>query len=126
MFGKGDNGYLGVMATEEIGKDEIIIKVPSHLIINTKVCYQCEELKEVFFENPEIFGKHVQYGDDNVMSAFILYQISIGEKSKFYEQIMMWPRDADILLNWDEEELELLQDESLTFDAERNYDEFLG
>jgi hypothetical protein len=42
------------------------------------------------------------------MSAFILYQISIGEKSKFYEQIMMWPRDADILLNWDEEELELL------------------
>jgi hypothetical protein len=60
------------------------------------------------------------------MSAFILYQISIGEKSKFYEQIMMWPRDADILLNWDEEELELLQDESLTFDAERNYDEFLS
>jgi hypothetical protein len=50
---------LGVLATEEIGKDEIIIKVPSHLIINTKVCYQCEELKEVFFENPEIFGKHV-------------------------------------------------------------------
>lgn len=59
MFGKGDNGYLGVMATEDIGKDEIIIKVPSHLIINTKVCYQCDELKEVFFDNPEIFGKHV-------------------------------------------------------------------
>lgn len=52
MFGKGDNGYLGVMATEDIGKNETIVRVPSHLIINTKTCYQCEELKDIFYDNP--------------------------------------------------------------------------
>lgn len=85
MFGQGKNGYLGAMATEDIGKDEVIVKVPSHLIINTKNCYQCDELQPVYFEHPELFGKHVQYGDDNVMAAFILYQVSLGEKSRFYE-----------------------------------------
>ena len=50
----------------------------------------------------------MQYGDDNVMAAFILYQVSIGEKSRFYEQIMMWPKDADILMNWKDEDLEWL------------------
>ena len=59
MFGSGDNGYLGAMATEDIGEDEVIVKVPAHLIISTKVCYQCEELKDVYFENPQLFGKHV-------------------------------------------------------------------
>lgn len=59
MFGSGDNGYLGAMATEDIGEDEVIVRVPAHLVINTKVCYQCEELKDVYFENPQLFGKHV-------------------------------------------------------------------
>lgn len=39
MFGQGKNGYLGAMATEDIGKNETIVRVPSHLVINTKVCY---------------------------------------------------------------------------------------
>lgn len=108
MFGHGKNGYLGCMATEDIGKDEVIVKVPSNLIITTKNCYQCDELQPVYFEHPELFGKHVQYGDDNVMAAFILYQISLGEKSRFYEQIMMWPKNADILMNWNDEDLEWL------------------
>jgi hypothetical protein len=108
MFGQGKNGYLGVMATEDIGKDEVICKVPSHLVINTKICYQCPELQDVYFNNPHVFGKHVQFGDDNLMAAFILYQISIGEKSHFYEQIMMWPKEADILMNWKEDDLKWL------------------
>ena len=39
LFGSGDNGYLGAMATEDIGANEVIVKVPSHLVINTKNCY---------------------------------------------------------------------------------------
>ena len=60
------------------------------------------------------------------MATFIMYQISIGEKSRFYEQIMMWPKDTDILMNWNEEDLEWLQDDSLVDDAEKNYDIFLN
>jgi len=59
------------------------------------------------------------------MTTFILYQISLGEKSRYFDQIAMWPRDTDILMNWDDEEFEWLQDPTLTNDAERCYDEFL-
>ena len=39
MFGKGEAKYPGMMATEDIGKDEIMIKVPSHMVFSTKVCF---------------------------------------------------------------------------------------
>jgi hypothetical protein len=42
------------------------------------------------------------------MTAFILYQIRLGEKSQFFEQITMWPKDADILMNWDDEDFDWL------------------
>ena len=44
MFGKGDSKYPGMLATEDIGADEPIVKVPSRLIINTKIAYECPEL----------------------------------------------------------------------------------
>lgn len=68
----------------------------------------------------------MEAGDDNVMATFIMFQVSLGEKSRFYEQIMMWPRDTDILMNWNESDLEWLQDESLVQDAEKGYDAFLA
>lgn len=39
---------------------------------------------------------------------------------------MMWPKEADILMNWKEEDLKWLQDESLAADAEKGYDAFLA
>jgi hypothetical protein len=35
MFGAGDSAYPGMMATEDIGPNESIIKVPSKLLIST-------------------------------------------------------------------------------------------
>ena len=39
MFGTGDAKYPGMMATEDIGKDEVMIKVPSKMVFSTKVCF---------------------------------------------------------------------------------------
>ena len=74
-FGKGDNQYFGLMAIEDIGKNEVMIKVPSSLIINTKKAFYCEELRDIYYHNPEIFGKHVPDGEDNVFHTFILWEI---------------------------------------------------
>ncbi len=84
MFGSGDSKYPGMLATDNIGKDEPLVKVPSRLIISTKVAFECEELKEIFYNNPEIFGKHVALGDDNVLDTYILFHLQLGEKSKHY------------------------------------------
>ena len=37
----------------------------------------------------------------------------------------MWPRDSDILLNWEEEDLEYLQDPTLMAEAEKQYNRMM-
>ena len=39
--------------------------------------------------------------------------------------IRMWPKDTDILMNWDEEDLEWLQDPTLLREATKQYDDFM-
>jgi len=78
MFGKGKNRFPGTMAVEDIGKDEVIIKVPGREIINTKVAFY-SELNKIFYDNPDVFGKHVYGGDDNILHAFILLEVQKKE-----------------------------------------------
>ena len=52
MFGKGDSAYPGMLALQDIGPNEPIVKVPSHLIISTKAAYECKEIQHIFYENP--------------------------------------------------------------------------
>lgn len=126
LFGKGESRYPGMLALEDIGPNEPVVKVPSKHIINTKVCYNCPELQHVFFENPETFGRHTQHGDDNVFNTYILFHLNLGEASRHYEMMSCWPRphETDILMNWTDEDLEWLQDETLAEDAQRGYEEF--
>lgn len=74
MFGQGENKFAGILAIDKIEKNEIIIKVPSTHIINTKVAFY-SDINQVFYENPQVFGKHVIDGEDNMLHAFILREI---------------------------------------------------
>ena len=124
MFGQGDNRYPGMLVTEDIGKEEVIVKVPGREIITTKKAFY-SELKQIWFDHPDTFGKHVADGEDNMLHAFILYEIQKGQKSRFYQMIKMWPRDTDILMNWDEDDLDWLQDPTLKNEAEKAYNEMM-
>ena len=110
LFGKGDSQYPGMLAVDDIGPNEAVVKVPSKLIINTKVCYFEPALQQVYYENPDIFARHLNDGDDNLFNSYILYHLSIGERSKHYEQFLCWPQpdETDILMNWDDEDLAYL------------------
>lgn len=39
LFGTGESKYPGMVALDDIGKDEIMIKVPSHMVLSTKIAY---------------------------------------------------------------------------------------
>ena len=125
MFGKGDAQYPGMQAVEAIGPNETLIQVPSRLILSTKKAFDCAELRHVWFDNPEVFGKHVHQGDDNLLIAYILFQLNLGDKSVHFEMMNCWPTsaEADILMNWDDDTLEWLQDEGLLEDATKGYEE---
>ena len=78
----------------------------------------------MFYEHPNIFGKHISLGEDNVLDAYILYQMKLGEQSIHYQMFQTWPEEPDILMNWEDEDLEFLQDPTLVEDAEKGQDEF--
>ena len=61
-----------------------------------------------------------------MLYTFALLEISKKEKSRYYQMIKMWPRDADILMCWDEEELEELQDPTLSCEAQKHYDDVMS
>ena len=124
MFGQGDNQYPGMLATQDIEKDDIICKIPSREIITTRAAFY-SDLQPLFFEHPELFGKHVQEGEDMMLYAFILHEIQQKEKSQYWHMIRMWPKDTDILMNWDDEDLEWLQDDTLVNEANKQYDDFM-
>ena len=86
MFGKGDSAYPGIAATKDIERGEVMVKVPSEYIITPKGAY-FSEINHIFYDNPEVFGKHNADGEDNVINAFLLYEIQKGEASKFYQMI---------------------------------------
>jgi hypothetical protein len=113
-----------MLVTEDIGKDEVIIKVPGREVITTKKAF-FSDLAEIWYEHPEVFGKHIHDGEDQMLHAFILHEIQKGEKSRFYQMIKMWPRDTDILMNWDDEDLDWLQDPTLKQEAEKGYNEMM-
>ena len=114
-----------MMALEDIGANEPFIKVPSRLLISTKIAWECKEIQHVFIEHPAIFGKHIRLGEDNVLDAFLMYQMSLGEKSQYYMYFQTLPEDTDILMNWNDGDLEWLQDPTLAEDAEKGYEEFM-
>lgn len=109
-----------MLATEDIGSDETILTVPSKLVFSTKICYY-GGIREVFYDNPDVFGKHVSDGEDNILTSFVMYELGKGTKSYWYPMFEMWPKDSDILMNWDFEDVEWLQDPTLEGDANEQY-----
>jgi len=124
LFGQGDNQYPAMLALEDIEKNETIIKVPSREIINTKKAFY-SELEEMFYEHPELFSKTLNDGEDMILHSFILHEIQKGKDSIYHQMIKMWPKDTDIVMNWEEEDLDYLQDPTLKYEAERQYNEMM-
>ena len=63
-----------MLALEDISVKEIMVKVPSKHIINTKKAFY-SELEEIFYEHPKIFSKTKTDGEDMILHAFILHEI---------------------------------------------------
>jgi len=116
--------YMGMIALENINENEIIVKVPSKIIISTKVAYY-SDLNAIFKKSPSIFApkENPRYWEDFILISFILYEKQKGEKSFWFPYLNILPEKCDCLLNWDDEEIDEVQDKILIDDAQKEFEE---
>lgn len=104
--------YDGIIATENLLPNELIIKIPRNLLLNSRHAY-LSEIKEIYKENPENFWNYDEIDQDLVLIVFILYEFQKGKNSEFYHLINTLPRDQDVLPFWSVEDIESFEDPSL-------------
>ncbi len=73
---KTKNGlsYPGLIATEKIFANEPIIKLPTKLLLNTKIAF-CSEIHKVFEQNPIFFSStFTSLWEDHILWAFLIFE----------------------------------------------------
>ena len=111
--------YSGLIATEKIITEEIIVKMPRELLLTTKKAF-FSDVRQVFLDNPKFFSPYLTNNwEDRMLLVFLLHEHQKGEASSWYFLLSNLPRDIDYVVFWDEEELNLLEDKSITRLAKR-------
>jgi hypothetical protein len=49
------------------------------LVLSVKAAFN-SEIKHLYYENPELYAKHLNDGEDNMLCTFIMYELGKGEK----------------------------------------------
>lgn len=105
--------YIGLIATEKIYGNEVLIKVPESLMITPKTAF-FGVLHSMFVENPRFFSANYHnYWRYNLLWAYLIYENSLGQNSQLYYILQTYPKGADYLDLWNLKDLELLEDKQL-------------
>ena len=116
--------YTGIISTNCLPPNEILLKIPRNLLLTTKTAY-FSELNVIFNENPEFYSRYVDKNwEDNILLTFLLHEYQKKEKSYWHFLLKLLPKDIDYLAFWSEKELDLLEDPLLKAKAKRLLQEF--
>eukprot|EP00946_MAST-07B_sp_MAST-7B-sp1_P002193 g2193.t1 len=118
----------GTTAKEDIGSGEPMLFVPQSIMISPPVCHAHPELGPVFSKHRAFFARD----DDTMLAVFVMYERARGPASFWHPYLDMLPWPGSIA-DWDQSELEELQDLSLMQDAimrpvkiKAKYDSLMG
>ena len=111
--------FRSMIVNEDIDSNEIVMRIPSNIIITARVAYY-SELNLIFKVHSELFTEQLNKNDweDYLIISFILYEKSKGDKSFWHPYLNILPKDCDCLAIWKEENLKELQDNILICDAQ--------
>ena len=105
--------YCGLVATDKILSDEIVVRIPRPLIFTTRKAY-FSELKAIFLDNKTFFSPYYTSSwEDHMLLVYLIHEYSKGQQSEWYHLIANLPQDIDYVVFWTEEELSMLEDKSL-------------
>jgi hypothetical protein len=107
-------GYVGAMALEEIHPNERIVTAPNSALMTSKIARECPDLKEFFVAHPEISSR-----GSLAVTTFLLWEKQKGSDSK-WEAFIKYQQRSSNLQDWEDFELDELQDDDLKFDVKLN------
>jgi len=102
----GDDLYRGVKATSDIASEDDLVRLPREA---TMLVVEGQENPHEEYISNELWAKA---GDERWalrVALVLLYEKSLGSRSKFYEYIEQLPKSFENLGTWTEEEVRELQ-----------------
>lgn len=104
-------GYIGAMATSDLGPDEVILRVPEKLWLSWDKA-NAPPLDTIYTSYPDTFDSDVTR-----MCTFMAYELTKGPDSYWEPFLTFLKQDIETLLNWTDEEKRELQDSELAQEA---------
>ena len=105
--------YPGLVALDNIEPYERIVEVNSSKLITAYKAYH-SPIKHVYNSIPCIPQKDEEV---MVMAIYIAFEMSLKEKSEYYQMFEMWPKEEHLLFTWPHDQLKELQCKNLMMEA---------
>ncbi|KFK25937.1 hypothetical protein AALP_AA8G182500 [Arabis alpina] len=106
-------GGRGLGAVRELRKGELVLKVPRNALMNTEsIVANDEKLRNAV-------NLHRSLSSTQILSVCLLYEMSKGKKSLWYQYLVHLPRDYDLLSTFGEFEKKALQVEDAVWVTEK-------
>ncbi|CAG9321098.1 unnamed protein product [Blepharisma stoltei] len=116
----GDYGYIGAKAKTDIPSLKAFLFIPFNIIITPQKARE-SPIGFVFNECDFLF-KSGHRSDDFILWVYLMYEFFLGEES-FYYPYFQTIQNPEMLMDWNFEELKLLQDKFLLLNARKSYRE---
>jgi hypothetical protein len=114
-----DPGYIGIQTTAALLPGETILSAPNQAMFSCKHT-QHPALEAIYQSTPELFSLPDKAHEENRFLVFFLWELAKGTASTWMVYLNFLPREIDTLVDWNEDELKMLQDTDLAFNARHN------
>lgn len=89
-----EEGWRGVVATEDIACDQIILQIPEDLLMSTRSAHACPRLGPVLARHPTL-------SDKQVLCTHLLHEMAHKDTSRFRVYLEHLPRSYNLLESWE-------------------------
>ena len=110
-------GWRGIVATEDIERDAVVLRVPGALLMSARSMNEDTQLCDAFRAHDSSAGAGLTPADK--LTVHLLREASKGRDSRWHTYISRLPRAYNLLCVWTRRERAMLQDPRAIAVAER-------
>lgn len=109
-------GLIGISAKTSISTHKCFIAVPHTCIISVARVLQ-SDLKDFFAKHPQVFSKKHPDHEQLILASFLVKESLIGKNSFWYPYLQVM-NTADLVSNWQSDEIKAFRDAEIECAAE--------